>query len=491
MLNGNNMFPPPYNFGNSGVGLPQETLGLPVPSTADEYFLLSQSHIYANDTDYAGFKCYYNRIKMTNNNGQGQVTEKHVQIFTDTMEAYSFSAVKHANGRDWWLLMPDRNNGNFYEMLATRNGVRLYDTVFTERTPRQDCYSTFSPNGSKFCFISSWKTDDAPYKAQLFIWDFDRCTGMLSNMQDTTFVYPPNGGYQSVAISPNSKYLYAACYNKVVQFDLDKPDIIGSATLIDTYDGFLAGTAGYDYDSTYFAYSQLGPDGRIYISTPATRYMHRIDYPNKAGKACGLKQHLIHFPVFSYGSMPNNPHYRLGPVDGSACDTLGLDNHPLAGFRWENLDVSDYRKIEFTDNSFYEPATWEWDFAGLGVSNDTNPVFTFPADGVYKVCLKVCNQYSCDSICKLVTIGTLSNTEASHDAIFLKVYPNPAHNQIFLETSESSDGFSITNLFGQVIFKGKFDNRRAIIDSTAILSGVYFIYINNQAVAKKIVISHY
>ncbi|MBK8966601.1 MAG: hypothetical protein IPM36_07930 [Lewinellaceae bacterium] len=59
--------------------------------------------------------------------------------------------------------------------------------------------------------------------------------------------------------------------------------------------------------------------------------------------------------------MPNFPNYRLGPLDGSPCDTLGLDNLPAAHFRWEFWDTLTPLNVSFTDLSIYEPATWQWD----------------------------------------------------------------------------------------------------------------------------------
>lgn len=63
-------------------------------------------------------------------------------------------------------------------------------------------------------------------------------------------------------------------------------------------------------------------------------------------------------------------------------------------------------EIQFTNTSSGAIA-YEWDFAGLGTSTQTDPVFIFPDEqpGNYEVCLAVENQYSCrDSICKTVVI---------------------------------------------------------------------------------------
>jgi hypothetical protein len=93
-----------------------------------------------------------------------------------------------------------------------------------------------------------------------------------------------------------------------------------SKTLVATYDGFEDN--GW---STIFSRMQLAPDGRIYIVGGATTYLNTIDNPNNAGLACNVNQHGFRLSSINQRSMPNFPPYRMGPIDGSPCDTLGID----------------------------------------------------------------------------------------------------------------------------------------------------------------------
>lgn len=63
-------------------------------------------------------------------------------------------------------------------------------------------------------------------------------------------------------------------------------------------------------------------------------------------------------------------------------------------------------EIDFTDLSF-AAYTWEWNFSGMGSSNDQNPTFTFPqVAGTYPVDLWVETEFGCrDSITKNVIIN--------------------------------------------------------------------------------------
>ncbi|WP_339811924.1 PKD domain-containing protein [uncultured Imperialibacter sp.] len=57
--------------------------------------------------------------------------------------------------------------------------------------------------------------------------------------------------------------------------------------------------------------------------------------------------------------------------------------------------------VQFTDQSTAENANiteWNWDFAGLGTSNERNPIFEFPTSGKYTVTLSVSSNYGCSKL---------------------------------------------------------------------------------------------
>src|SRR5690606_15064219 len=121
------------------------------------------------------------------------------------------------------------------------------------------------------------------------------------------------------------------------------------------------------------------------------------------GKACRFLQHNINLTKWNSRSAPNVPNFRLGPVDGSPCDTLGIDNHPVARWRYEELNPGYWQEILFTDMSYFDPDTWHWDFDDGTSSSERSPVHTFEP-GLYHVCLTVSNNSSTDSLCRWVDI---------------------------------------------------------------------------------------
>ncbi len=84
------------------------------------------------------------------------------------------------------------------------------------------------------------------------------------------------------------------------------------------------------------------------------------------------------------------PNYRLGSLDGSRCDTLGINNLPVAHFRVD--DTLGVLNRYFYDLSHHDPAHGHWDFDDGTISEDTSALHTFPGPGLYHVCLTVSNE---------------------------------------------------------------------------------------------------
>lgn len=236
-----------------------------------------------------------------------------------------------------------------------------------------------------------------------------------------------------MAISPNSRYLYFTIIDKAYQYDLQAPDIEKSRKLIAEMDGFK----GLEDEYANFYRMQLMPDRRIYCTSFGfgSEYFHVIQKPDLPYPYCRFEQHVLKLPARNLGSIPNFPNYRLGPIDGSSCDTLGIDNFPQAWYRYEK-DTTNKLKVEFTDLSFYEPKKWSWDFGdGSPMDKDISPVHTFTKNGKYKVCLTVSNENGSHTHCKNLNLGTTATNDAfSQENI--QVSPNPFRERLFVALSE-------------------------------------------------------
>jgi hypothetical protein len=296
-----------------GLHLSQADLILPKPDSPNIYYLFhgTYDHPPWGTAQYL----YLSVIDMTLNDGLGAVVSKNQVLINDLLNIGRVTAVRHANGRDWWVFCHKVNTNTFYRLLLTPDGLGTPETqdIGTVRPPDagQVC---FSPDGSKFAYYWGDGSD-------LDIFDFDRCTGLFSNpVYITIDDYNQMGG---VAFSPNSQFLYVSSVLDVYQYDVSVPNIEASMVHIAHWDSTYSPSPPF---ATVFDIAQLAPDGKIYIATGNSTFkLHVINDPDQPGLACNMVQHGITLPTYNMNSLPNHPNYFLGPVDGSVCDSLGIN----------------------------------------------------------------------------------------------------------------------------------------------------------------------
>ena len=200
---------------------------------------------------------------------------------------------------------------------------------------------------------------------------------------------------KSVVISPNSKYAYFFANGKYYRYDLTEEDIPNSEELISDWTPF--------YQNGVIPVipwaSQLGSDGKIYIASQSTvSYMDVMHDPDMNSiENCRLEQRGLELPNRNNGTIANHPNYRLGPIDGSSCDTLGLDNLPVANFRYEVFTDT----VLFRDLSAGAPNNWFWTF-GDGAATNGQHQNKIYSGGLYEVCLTVSNENGSDTWCDSV-----------------------------------------------------------------------------------------
>ncbi|HLF65857.1 MAG TPA: PKD domain-containing protein [Saprospiraceae bacterium] len=278
------------------------------------------------------------------------------------------------------------------------------------------------------------------------MYDFNRCTGLLSNER---WWHIPLYGIAGISISPNGRYLYATDVYYLWQYDLYADDIEASRMTVAEWDGYVEP----NWFETYFGMMAPAPDGRIYIIPPTggSMVMHVIDRPNERGEACRVMQHHIKLPTWNARTLPNFPNFRLGPLDGSFCDTLGIDNMPVARFRHE-AEENDLSTIRFTDLSYYGPEIWEWDFGDGATAGGADQLHEYTATGTYTVCLTVSNTNASHTSCQQVYAEVASAVSSPHTSLPLRVFPNPFENDLTfgLSRHEIID-ISLTDLHGKTV----------------------------------------
>ncbi|MCI5093489.1 hypothetical protein [Phaeodactylibacter sp.] len=291
--------------GLGGLGL-QTTIALPAVSNERYKYLFKYNYkfIAQNGGDIRGVELVYCKIDMDGNDGLGEMIERNVSIVTDTFPTGYLSAVKHADGMSWWLLAPKSSSNTYHKILLDSTGIHYMGAQSIGRVwDHRDWtgQSTFTPIGAHYLRHSNFN--------KLNIFDFDRCTG---NLSDPIIIDVENTDYAAagVSVSSNSRFAYVSTFSNLYQFDLEAGDIEQSKTLIDTYD-----EAPFPYYSG-FSLSALAPDQKIYIAgTSSHKHLHVVNSPNEPGLECSFSQHGLDIPSFNFAGIPNVPHFNTEELD--------------------------------------------------------------------------------------------------------------------------------------------------------------------------------
>ena len=343
MMNGWGLSPSYYTNNHIGTGLwiPQSVLIIPKPGSSTNYYLI---HSTVDDSVQYAYHIYYSEVDMTLDGGLGAVISKNNILLNDTLNPGIITAVKHANGRDWWLVFHQSRTNRYYIYLSDPFGINYYasDTIGDIRKPANG-QSCFSPDGTKFALYDP--------RHDLDIMDFDRCIGMFSNCIHVSINDSAAGG--GVAFSANSKVLYVSSTVYVYQFDMTATDVALSKTTVAVWDTNYSPSPPA---ATTFYQSHLAPDNKIYICcTNGTLDIHVIDYPDSVGTACHLCQHCIHLPRYNATTMVNQPNYFLGAEHNSICDSLQTDVPIISStFHLFNIFPNPTRNILYISDSSKE-----------------------------------------------------------------------------------------------------------------------------------------
>ncbi len=447
----------------------QGSVMLPWPEHPDSVLILYLSHLLFiksnGDVDGASLGLNMAIINKRKNNGLGAVITRDVSIIEDTVSYGHLIPVKHANGRDWWVMVSRIKSNEFYTVLIDPRGPRVVERQAVNYSIINGVgQARFSQDGSKFIFHNG--VDFSASGVSINFFDFDRCTGLLSNHQQ----YFMKGNFGGVSFSPNGRYAYQNVLDTAWRYDLQASDIWASRELIAVYDKFKGPF------STYFYLMQLAPDGKIYSSAPnGVNYLHVIHQPDE--EDCQYHQHGIKLPKYTGFSVPNFPNYRLGPLDGSPCDTLGLNNDPRAWYRY-GQDSLDALSVAFHDLSYHEPATWEWDFGDGSplLRGVRHPEHQYPAAGKYEACLTVRNVHGSHTHCKTLYLGVSAQDNPVLQAQVV-VSPNPFTDRLAVALSTPDLRRPVFRLFdvtGRVVRTERLEYGINEIETGDLAKGAYF-----------------
>ena len=312
-----------------GVSLAIQT-SIILPKSGNQYYVFSTgmsdsvatNHINAVYTEFDVVS--YCIVDMDSNNGKGKV------IVRDSILAQNrhygnaaLTAVKHANGKDWWLIKSDCHNNRYEEYLVSADTIKgpfFYD-VSSKGDWCYDYFSTMTFNHAGTQLVSGMygmTINGVYYRNRVDLYDFNRCDGSIIFKQyymppyDITS-YPSRDIKSSLCFSPHDSLLYVINDYTIYQIDIHDTDRY-NALFIHGPDTLL------DYFPKYHI-ALCGPDGKLYIgnSNGTRKYMSYIDKPNNKGLGCQFMPQGIYQPYTNLKSPPNMPNYGLGPDTLRVC----------------------------------------------------------------------------------------------------------------------------------------------------------------------------
>lgn len=378
---GRKVFSRDYNVMANGdslhgfVGYTMPVIIVPRPGSNDIYYVFTTFRPKQNPLDpQTIYGLEYNEIDLSQNGGMGAVTKKN-KVLVQPEVSGKLTAVKHSNGRDYWVVGHRFNSNEFVSILVSEDGVDTtgyvssnLGTVHTGpgETNNGIGYMKISPDGTKLAL--------AIHGSDVYeIYNFNASSGAVTNVITSPAVF--NEAY-GVEFSSDSKYLYGSTTSTslpqpnftppsyIFQFDISR-----GAAIFTNYD-----TIASDTNGSYFGGMQLGTDGRIYVSRSPNGYaaLGVIENPKRPGAGCNFvsgaedlqgKRSRFGLPNFmqSYFDLPH--------------------------FDVENVCFTDTTVFTFQNNSNIDNATWSFGdpASGSNIATGLQPTHIFSGPGTYTV----------------------------------------------------------------------------------------------------------
>jgi hypothetical protein len=469
-----------------------------IPKKDNEYYYINSSLTDSTyiqealgfpDPSYSRFpnriNIFYSLVDMDKNGGRGKVTSKKNVLFHDSRICDGLlTAVRHANGKDWWVVFAHMDTARLYTYLFTPDGVEgpLIQNI---GLPMKRVYgigtAVFSPNG-KMLAIGTANTI-------ISLLDFDRCTGIYSNPKILNYDSSrsafglPFGGVTGLSFSSNNKYLYISggMYNNAVgQYALDSTDISASFKLV-----FLKNDS-LDPSDMSISYMALAPDNRIYISNfgGGNPYLHCITHPEEGDTACGFRSNYLRTTDLGASYCPTNlanytamasPVYTLDAGnDTTICssDTLVLGIEPFKYLK-ETGVLDSLLHIAWSSSSM---------MVQLDTTNKYHPVFKTKKSGNYQLYLSLhdtISTHTCNDRIDTINIKVINCDTSTEQPIFLIPTIWSRSNEYYtISALPSNSSFEVYNTIGQLIYNNKNYNNNW--NTNQVSSGIYVYRLSLQ-----------
>lgn len=371
----------------------QGVIIVPQPDAPLRYYVFTVDQ--ATILPSKGFR--YSVVDMGLNNGLGDVVSNEKNILIQTSTSERLTTCLKDDGSAHWVLMHERGNRVFKAFTLDAGGLQP-NPVVSSIGSIQD-FSVTGSNGNNLMGVMKVSPDRSqiavtlPNSETVELFDFDACTGQLSNVRSIPMI---DGPY-ALEFSPDSRKLYVSLYynasleTALYQINLDAlplaPTLVGVSSTFN-YQG--AGSL------------QLGPDNRIYWSIVGENWLSAITQPNAVGQACNFVEQFINLGQF--GLQEATAKFGLPQtVFDTEYPSLSLDdlNAPYGHCVGEPFTYS----VDSVPGMLQ--LTWKLQKPGLvdTAFNQASFTYTAPSTGTYTLSLHVQRGCGFDSLVNPITVG--------------------------------------------------------------------------------------
>lgn len=278
----------------------QAALIVPKPASSRYYYVFTVA-----ESGFGYGPARYSVVDMTLDGGKGDIlpcaaarlwVDGPLLAIGDTSFHEKLTAVRHANGRDVWVIAHRWESNEFWVVPVTPCGVDTANVVVSAVGTFVGGFYNFPTCNDRGMLVASPQGDrlamcnEGPAgEASLDLYDFDPATGIVSNPILLPSPFPPYQGETwcyGASFSPNGQLLYVSSWYHapLLQFDVTLP----TAALIQASVVTVGTTAFQTGPDRGFGHLRLGPDGRLYASIWNTDRLAIVPDPDNPGIGCGF-----------------------------------------------------------------------------------------------------------------------------------------------------------------------------------------------------------
>jgi len=398
----------------------QSGIIVPKPGSQNVYYVFTVAATGFSD----GLR--YSEVDMNLDGGLGDVTEvKNIALATPVTE--KITAVKKANGIDFWVIAHDFSTTAFLVYSITSAGVN--NTPVISNAGSVDNlygigYLKASTDGSRL-------VQAIDFINIVDVLNFNNLSGVVTS--DFSFSPPSNGigGAYGVEFSPDRQRLYVGVEGttNIYQYNLSlgtPSAIINSETIIGTCSSCL--TIGA---------LQIAPDGKIYIAKLIDQSLACISNPDALGNACGFVDNAIDLTVLNSG--------------------FGLPNFIQTIFQApsiisNNLCFGDTTFFSLSSVTEIDSVRWNFNDPASGILNSStllSPYHIFSDPGTYNVSAIINSGTLVDTLTIITTILSLPNFSFGNDTSFcfgttLTLNPGAGYSSYIWQDSSTNQTFTVS-----------------------------------------------